>query len=89
MKHSTQLKRNRARLIGRIAELDRVIHEVAVSGTSSATLSSSAGSKSYTSADLEKLEALRASYASRVASIDNILRGGGPLGIRHVRTVRG
>lgn len=86
---STHLQKNRLRLVRRVAEIDRVIHEVATSGTASATLSSSAGSKSYTSADLEKLEALRASYAARVATIDNILRGGSPLGIRHVRTIRG
>ena len=43
----------------KIADVDRVIHEIATSGFSSATLSAGAGSKSYTRADLNHLRAER------------------------------
>ena len=86
---ATNLIKNRADLAKKISELDRVIHEIAVSGTSSASISAGAGSKSYTRLDLDKLEALRSKYAERYSAICRALRAGSsPAGIRHVMTVR-
>ena len=79
---------NKNRLLFYIAEIDRCIHEIAVSGTSSASLSAAGSSQSYTHADIEKLEKLRARYASRVAQINMALAGGNSTGIRHVVTTR-
>ena len=83
------LLKNRALLQFRIAELDRCIHDIAVSGTASASLSAGGGSQSYTHADLSKLEALRSRYASRLESINqNLAMYGNATGIRHVLTIR-
>lgn len=82
------LTANKTRLLGWIAEIDRAIHEIGLAGTASATVSSSGGSKSYSRIDIEKLEALRETYARRVSQINRALRSGTPAGIRHVLTVR-
>lgn len=78
---------NRARLLRDVAALDRVIMEVAASGTASATLSSSGGSKSYTRHDLDKLRALRRELAARAARLAD-LAAGSRAGVRHIVTTR-
>lgn len=72
-----------------IGEIDRVIHEIALNGTASASISSSGGAKSYSRIDVEKLLAIRAEYVERMLRICRALRAGSsPAGIRHVMTVR-
>ena len=86
---SNRLK-NKNRYLFWIAEIDRCIHEIATSGTASATLSAGGGSQSYTRADLDKLRRLRGVYASRVQEINMALAAyPNNTGIRHVQTVRG
>lgn len=81
--------KNKRQLLGRIAEIDRCIHEIAVSGTASASLSAGGGSQSYTHADLEKLQKLRGRYAARVSALNMALAAyGNDTGIRHVITTR-
>ena len=81
--------KNKNRYLFWIAEIDRCIHEIAVSGTASASLSASGGSQSYTHADLDKLRKLRGIYASRVQEINMALAAfPNSTGIRHVTTVR-
>lgn len=80
------LKANKARLLKWIDEIDRVRHEIALSGSASATISAGGGSKSYTNLDLEKLEKLRGDYCYRVAIINKRLRGQGMIG--HIVTTR-
>lgn len=88
-KAKTNLLKQRNSLRFKIAELDRCVHEIAVSGTASASLSASGGSQSYTHADLTKLEALRAKYAARLEAINqNLAMYGNATGIRHVLTIR-
>lgn len=83
-----QLK-NRNRYLFWIAEIDRCIQEIGVSGCSSASLSSGGGSQSYTRADTNRLLDLRARYVSRVESIEMALAAyPNSTGIRHVQTVR-
>ena len=85
---SNRLK-NKNRYLFWIAEIDRCIHEIAVSGTASASLSAGGGSQSYTHADLDKLRKLRGVYASRVQEINMALAAfPNNTGIRHVQTVR-
>ena len=84
----SNLLKNKARLVGWIGEIDRVIHEIAVSGTASASLSAGGGSKSYTRLDLSTLRKLRTDYADQVSQISRRLQGVTPGGIRHVMTVR-
>ena len=85
---SNRLK-NKNRYLFWIAEIDRCIHEIAVSGTASASLSAGGGSQSYTRADLDKLRRLRGVYASRVQEINMALAAyPNSTGIRHVQTVR-
>lgn len=45
-----------------VADIDAVIQEIAISGTASASLSAGGGSQSYTRADTDKLQKLRAMY---------------------------
>lgn len=72
-----------------IADVDRVIHEIVVSGSSSASLSSGGGSKSYTRLDLAELRAQRAEWSREVKACERALFGGStPAGIRHVKIVR-
>lgn len=83
------LARNKIRYQRWILEIDRVIHEIAVNGTASASISSSGGTKSYSRIDLDDLRAIRATYAERFSRICRALRAGSsPAGIRHVMTVR-
>jgi len=85
---SNRLK-NKNRYLFWIAEIDRCIHEIAVSGTASASLSAGGGSQSYTRADLDKLRRLRGVYASRVQEINMAIAAfPNNTGIRHVTTVR-
>lgn len=85
---SNRLK-NKNRYLFWIAEIDRCIHEIAISGTASASLSAGGGSQSYTHADLDKLQKLRGVYASRVQEINMALAAfPNNTGIRHVQTVR-
>jgi hypothetical protein len=81
--------KNRNRYLFWIAEIDRVIQEIATSGTASASLSSSGGSKTYSRLNLRELRELRAVYVSRVNSLDMALAAfPNTTGIRHVTTVR-
>jgi len=85
---SNRLK-NKNRYLFWIAEIDRCIHEIAISGTASASLSAGGGSQSYTHADLDKLQKLRGKYAARVQEINMALAAyPNNTGIRHVQTVR-
>lgn len=85
---SNRLK-NKNRYLFWIAEIDRCIHEIAISGTASASLSAGGGSQSYTQADLDKLQKLRGKYAARVQEINMALAAfPNNTGIRHVQTVR-
>jgi hypothetical protein len=84
-----KLLANKVKLGGRIAELDRVIHEIAVSGTASASLSAGSGSKSYTRLNLPDLQRLRSQYAERFGAICRALKAGSsPAGKRTVQIVR-
>lgn len=79
---------NKLRLLKQIQEIDKVIHEIAVKGVSSAAISAGGGSKSYTRLDIAELKELRAGYADEVSQINRRLAGGTPGGIRHIMTVR-
>ena len=82
------LAANKLRYQRWIGEIDRVIHELALNGTASASISSSGGVKSYSRIDVEKLLAIRAEYFERLRRISRALRAGSsPAGIRHVMTV--
>ena len=86
--NSNRIK-NKNRYLFWIAEIDRCIHEIAISGTASASLSAGGGSQSYTHADLDKLRKLRGVYVSRVQEINMALAAfPNSTGIRHVTTVR-
>ena len=83
------LLKQRNSLRFKIAELDRCIHEIAVSGTASATLSAGGGTQAYSHQDLDKLEKLRSRYAARLEAINqNLAMYGNATGIRHVLTIR-
>ena len=80
---------NKRQLLAWIKEIDRVCHDVAISGTASASLSAGGGSQSYTHADIDKLRKLRGVYASRVQEINMALAAWpNNTGIRHIQTVR-
>ena len=86
--NSNRIK-NKNRYLFWIAEIDRCIHEIAISGTASASLSAGGGSQSYTHADIDKLRKLRGVYVSRVQEINMALAAfPNSTGIRHVQTVR-
>ena len=88
-KQIQRLTKNKIRYQRWITEIDRVIHEIAINGTASASISSSGGAKSYSRIDLDDLRALRADYAEKFNQICRALRAGSsPAGIRHVMTVR-
>lgn len=81
--------KNKNRLLFWVAEIDRVIHEIAMGGTASASISSGGGSKSYTAADLDKLRKLRGVYSARIEQINMALSAHPNMtGVRHVMTVR-
>lgn len=82
------LRINKSRYLAAIAELDRVVREIAANGTATASLSAGGGTKAYTAIDLNTLLALRRDYASRVSAINRALRFSSPAGIRTVRIVR-
>ena len=84
----TNLQANKSRYLADIATIDRVVKEIAVGGTASATLSAGGGSRSYSTIDVEKLLALRDDYASRVSAINRALESCSPSGKRTIRIVR-
>lgn len=89
MSARVNLVKNKNRYLFWVAEIDRVVQQIATSGTASATLSAGGGSQSYTSADLDALRRLRGAYASRIEQIDMALAAHPNMtGIRHVMTVR-
>lgn len=67
----------------RIAEIDRATAAIVRAGTSSATISSGGGTKSYTRLSLTELRAERAKWASALAR----LRSSNGTGIRHIGRV--
>lgn len=54
-----------------VAAIDEAIKEIAISGTASATLSAGGGSQSYTRADLDKLQKMRASFLNLAVAEEN------------------
>lgn len=88
-KFKRNLVRNKAELLRKIGQLDKVIQEIALTGTASATVSAGGGSKSYTRLDLATLRSLRSEYSDQVSQINRRLAGVMPGGIRHIMTVRG
>lgn len=88
MSKQDNLRANKRRLLGWIKAIDQAVHEIALTGTASATISAGGGSKSYTRLDIDKLLSLRGEYAARVAQINRSLAGIVPGGVRHVMTVR-
>jgi len=79
----------KSRLLFWVAEIDRCVQAIAVSGTASASLSAGGGSQSYTHQDIDKLLALRARYSARISQINMALAAyPNSTGIRHVQTVR-
>ncbi len=77
----------RRRILKDVAELDRTIAEIGKSGTSQATLSTGAGSKSYSRIDLASLRELRSELIQRAQRIANTLAGRPAIkiGIAHIR----
>ena len=75
------LLNERKRILKDIAELDRTISEIAKSGTSSASLSSTGGSKTYSRIDLAALRAQRMEFAERARAISRVLAGRPAIGI--------
>lgn len=69
-------------------DLDRVIREVELSGTSSATLSTGDGSKSYTRLDLPTLTARQSHVGQCLAAARRRLSGVGGIGIRRIEISR-
>ena len=54
-----------------VAAIDEAIKEIAISGTTSATLSAGGGSQSYTRADVDKLLKMRASFLNLAVAEEN------------------
>ena len=82
------LRKQKRQLIAWIAEIDRTIHEIALSGTSSASLSSSGGSKTYTRINLAELRELRVEYMRRLNAVRRALLGVRSIPARRILTVR-
>ena len=82
------LKKQKRQLISWIADIDGVVHEIALSGTSSASLSSSGGSKTYSRLNLSELRELRREYMRRLNSIERALLGVRSIPARRILTVR-
>ena len=81
--------KNKNLLLFKIAEIDRVIHEIDTSGTASASLSAGGGSQSYTHADTNRLMEHRGKYVARLQEINMALAAyPNSTGIRHVETRR-
>ena len=87
-KEKQNLIAQKAQLATWIGEIDRCIHEIAVKGVSSASLSAESGSKSYTRLNLAELSSLRAEYCRRLVAVKRSLCGGNTLGIRRVMVKR-
>jgi hypothetical protein len=87
-KEKQNLIAQKAQLAGWIGEIDRCIHEIAVKGVSSASLSAESGSKSYTRLNLAELSSLRAEYSRRLLAIKRTLERRNTLGIRRVMVTR-
>lgn len=89
MAKESTLTTRRAELAKMLRELDATIHEIAINGTATASISAGGGSKSYTRIDLANLRALRTEYANRLAQLNRAVTvGSSPAGIRRVMTVR-
>lgn len=71
-----------------LREARRVRREILASGSSSASISSGGGSKSFTRLDLDKVSALIAELTRELQALRAMLAGGGGLGIRRIMTVR-
>lgn len=69
-------------------DLDRVIREIEISGTASATLSTGDGSKSYTRLDLPVLSARQSYVGQCIAAARRRLDGVGGIGIRRIEITR-
>lgn len=82
------LKANKCRYLADVAAIDKAVREIALSGTASAMITSSGGSKSYTRLDVDKLLKLRDDLVERVASINRALRSSSPAGIRTIEIRR-
>lgn len=54
-----------------VEKIDETIREIAVSGTATASLSAGGGSQSYTHADLDDLQKVRASYLNMAVAEEN------------------
>lgn len=78
----------KARYLAWINDIDRVMREIAVHGSASATVSAGGGSQSYTRIDLDKLRKLRSDYAERVTQIQRRLANVPSVGGRRIMTVR-
>lgn len=87
-KSRQNLRATKQRYLAWIDAIDRAVHEIALTGTASATVSAGGGSKSYSRIDLGALRSLRSDYASRVSQINRCLAGLPSIGIRRVMTVR-
>lgn len=81
--------------LSRIAEVEtdlrearRVRREILASGSSSASISSGGGSKSFTRLDLDKVSALIAELTRELQALRAMLAGGGGQGIGRIVTVR-
>lgn len=54
-----------------VKQIDETIREIAISGTATASLSAGGGSQSYTHADLDDLQKVRASYLNMAVAEEN------------------
>ena len=54
-----------------VKQIDETIHEIAISGTATASLSAGGGSQSYTHADIGDLQKTRASYLNMAVAEEN------------------
>lgn len=82
------LLNERSRILADISALDKVISQIATSGTASASLSSGGGSKTYSRIQLPELRAQRAAYARRVRAIERALAGRPAIGIGYAQIRR-
>lgn len=87
-KQTENLHKQKRQLLTWIAEIDRTIHEIALSGTSSASLSSSGGSKTYTRLNLSELRTLRIEYMRRLNAVNRAVLGIRSIPARRILTVR-
>lgn len=82
------LTSNKARYLAWINDIDRIMHEIAVNGAASGSVSAGGGSQSYTRLDLDKLRKLRSDYTGRITQIQRRLAGIPSVGVRRIMTVR-